>query len=63
MSEQIESTAAIAGHHPALEDVELGALPVELRLGDVAPILQARRIGEALAEHERDEGHRWRLQK
>jgi len=37
--------------------VELRPLAVELRLGDVTAILKPRRIGEAFAQHEGDEGH------
>ena len=42
VTEQIETTAAVAGDGAALANVELGPLAVELRFGDVPPALQAR---------------------
>jgi len=38
MTEQIPTRAAIAGYGAALADVNLGALPIELGLGDVAAL-------------------------
>jgi hypothetical protein len=37
---QIETTAAVTGNGAALADVELGALAIELRLGEVTSVLK-----------------------
>jgi hypothetical protein len=51
-------SSAVAGDGFALVDVKLSPLSVELGLGDIVALCQSPRIGEALAEHGRDEdGH------
>ncbi len=41
--------------------MELGPLPVELRLDDEAPVLKLADVDQAIAEHERDEGRHLNL--
>jgi len=38
MAQQVVTGAAIEGYGATVEDVDLGALPVELGLGDVAAL-------------------------
>ena len=57
MCQEIAFPAAIAGDRPAAGDVKLGALAIELGLGEVAAVLELPRIAQAVTEHEGDEGH------
>ena len=57
--EEVPASAAVARERAAAADVELRALAVELRFGDVAAVGDSSRVGEPVAEHRRDEG-RWR---
>jgi hypothetical protein len=38
VAEQLSARPAVGGHGPPADDVDLGALAVQLRLGDVARI-------------------------
>ncbi len=50
VADEIEASAAVARDRTATLDVELSPLAVDLRLGDVLPVCQTRRIREALAQ-------------
>jgi len=55
LPQQVQAGAAVADSRATGLDVELGALTVELRLGDVAAIGESSRVREPLAEHRRAE--------
>src|SRR5262249_61797409 len=51
MAEQITPRTAVAGYDPALADVNLSPLPIELGLGDVAAFGEPFKAFQAGAEH------------